>query len=136
MKCIVIFADETMYTIPMKKLVLIIAFAGLTHLVFAQKKELKFNLNEDGSHYLKATLTGQIWVRETFNNPGSTIGTNAPGFTEEQTFDIGVRRARAQLFGKISDKVFIYTQFGTNNMTYDGPRKQPMFFHDVVAEYY
>ena len=99
----------------------------------SDKKEIKdlvLKLNEDGSHYLKTTLLSQIWVRYTENNPGSTID----GYPEGETFDIGIRRLRAQIFGKISDKVFIYTQFGQNNLSYDSPRKQGLFIHDAIAE--
>lgn len=93
-------------------------------------KDLLLKLNEDGSHYLKTTLLSQIWVRYTQNNPGSTID----GYPEGETFDIGIRRLRAQIFGKISDKVFIYAQFGQNNLSYDSPRKQGLFIHDALAE--
>jgi hypothetical protein len=120
----------------MKKTLCVLAAFWLTQLAFAQNKELKFNFNEDGSHYLKATFTGQVWIRGTDNNPGTTIGSNVDAYTEDQTVDIGIRRARLQVYGKISDNVFVYTQFGTNNMSYNGDRKQALFFHDLVGEYH
>lgn len=94
------------------------------------KSELKFLLNKDGSHYVKATFLNQIWLRNTWNNPGTTVD----GYLEDQTFDIGLRRTRIQLFGKIADKIFFYTQFGNNNLTYLGERKQGLFFHDALGE--
>lgn len=94
-------------------------------------RELRFKLNEEGSQYIKSSLTTQVWTRYTDNNPGTTIN----GKAEAQTFDIGLRRVRMQLFGKISDKVFMYTQFGINNAGYNTARKPGLFFHDVVAEY-
>ena len=96
-----------------------------------ETKELKYNLNQEGDHYIKATFLNQIWVRHTQNNPGSTVN----GYTQNETFDIGLRRTRIQVFGQIHDKVFFYTQFGQNNLTYHGARKQGLFFHDAVAEY-
>jgi hypothetical protein len=98
----------------------------------AQNRELKFNFNEDGSHYLKATLTGQVWLRYNESNPGSTLN----GFSTPQTYDIGLRRVRSQVFGQVTDKVFFYTQLGINNYSYHSNRKPGIFFHDVVTEYH
>lgn len=98
----------------------------------AQNKELRFNFNESGTHYIKATLTGQVWLRYNESNPGSTVN----GFAKPETYDIGLRRVRSQIFGKISDKIFFYTQFGINNYGYNSARKPGIFFHDVVTEYY
>lgn len=106
---------------------LIFVFGGSS---YAQNKELKMNMNEDGSHYVKATFLNQVWVRYTQNNPGSTVF----GYPEAETFDIGLRRTRVQLFGQISDRIFFYTQFGTNNLSYNGTRKQGLFFHDAIGE--
>jgi hypothetical protein len=95
-------------------------------------KELKLNLNDDGSHYLKMNFTAQVWARYNQSNPGTTIY----GYSKKETYDIGLRRVRTQLYGKISDKVFLYTQFGINNFNSISARKSPIFFHDVVTEYY
>ncbi len=95
-------------------------------------KDLRVNLNDDGSHYIKATFTGQVWARYNQSNPGTTVN----GFAKTETYDIGIRRARMQLYGKISDKVFLYTQFGINNDGYNSTRKPGLFFHDVVTEYW
>ncbi|WPZ10160.1 hypothetical protein [Roseivirga spongicola] len=98
--------------------------------LYGQKKDLRYNLNDDGSQYIKATFLNQTWVRWTQNNPGTLVD----GYLEDNTFDIGLRRTRIQLFGKISDRVFVYTQFGTNNLSYIGERKQGLFFHDAIGE--
>lgn len=99
--------------------------------IYSQNKELKFKLNDDGSHFVKATFLNQVWVRYNQNNPGTTIN----GYSENETFDIGLRRTRIQLLGQLSDKVFFYTQFGTNNLSYNGARKQGLFFHDALGEF-
>lgn len=118
------------------------AFDGLAQEEDSRKKqpeknvtELKYNLNADGSRYIKATFLNQVWVRWNESNPGTTVN-NAP---ESETFDIGLRRTRMQLYGQLSNHVFFYTQFGLNNFNFlsqnAGNRKLQAFFHDVVGEY-
>lgn len=94
-------------------------------------KELKLKLNEDGSHYLKANFSSQIWARYTENNPGTTLD----GYAYNSGFDIGLRRTRLIFSGQLTDRIFIFTQFGTNNLNTNGARKQGLFFHDVTAEF-
>lgn len=110
-------------------LLILIAISVKMSLV-GQVKELNYKLNENGSHFIKANFLNQIWIRQTQNNPGSTVD----GYSENTTFDIGLRRTRIQLFGQISDRVFFYTQVGTNNLTYNGARKQGLFLLDGIGE--
>lgn len=98
--------------------------------VLSQDKALKFNLNEDGSQYVKAIFFNQVWVRYNQNNPGTTIN----GHPESATFDIGLRRTRFQFYGQLSEHIFFYTHFGTNNLHYNATRKQGLFFHDAFAQ--
>jgi hypothetical protein len=116
-----------------KRLIILVLVVCSMHAIAQNKpdKELRLNLNDNGTHYLKTTFTAQIWGRYTETNPGST----SFGFEQAKVTDIGLRRVRTQLFGKVSDKVFVYTQFGINNFGYNSPRKSPIFFHDVLAEY-
>lgn len=95
------------------------------------KDGLKFYLSKDSVSWLKATLVLQNWVRYTENNLGTTINT----YSQKETFDLGIRRMRMQLFGNVTDRVFVYTQFGLNNFTGNSARKQGAFFHDLVTEY-
>ena len=116
----------------MKNLICLgIVFLCLPFYTLAQKKELKFNLNEDGSHYFKFTGLTQVWLRYDQSNPGSAIY----GDPAANTFDIGIRRLRFQAFGQLSDRVFVYTQFGQNNLNAVASRKTGAFFHDAVVEY-
>lgn len=94
-------------------------------------KDGKIWLNEDGSNYFKFTLVNQVWIRHTDMNPGSTIN----GYVKNNFTDIGIRRARMQAFGQIADRVFIYTQFGMNNFSYNADRKAGFFIHDITGEY-
>ena len=98
-------------------------------------EELRLKLNEDGSHFIKATFLNQIWFRGNQSNPGTT----ALGEPAAQTFDIGLRRTRIQLYGQLTDHVLFYFQFGQNNFNYltqnAGNRKLEVFFHDALGEY-
>jgi len=121
----------------MKKfLLLILAISPiLPAMAQADNEALKFKLNESGSHYFQATLLNQTWLRSTENNPGTTV----EGNPESQSTDIGLRRTRMQLFGQITDRTFIYFQFGQNNFNaqYNSTsnRKIAPFFHDALGEY-
>lgn len=113
--------------------------ADTTKKVVPEKNALKFNINADGSHYFQATFLNQTWVRFNQSNDGTTLFSKPV----DNTFDIGMRRTRIQLFGQITDRTFIYFQFGQNNFNdvagYNtagtGNRKIAAFFHDAVCEY-
>ena len=123
----------------MKKIMLIMALMAITNTyVSAQTVDnelLKFKLNESGSHFFQATFLNQVWVRINQNNPGTTV----EGEAQTQSFDIGLRRTRMQLYGQITDRAFIYFQFGQNNFNAQynstGNRKIAPFFHDALGEY-
>lgn len=99
-----------------------------------EDKPLRFHLNEDGSRFFQVIFMNQTWVRFNESNPGTTLlGKDAPN-----TFDIGLRRTRIQMFGQITDRAFLYFQFGQNNfnrLAQYGNRKITAFFHDAVGEY-
>lgn len=121
----------------MKKIMLLILAINPILFAFAQtdNEALKIKLNESGSHYFQTTFLNQVWVRTTENNPGTLV----QGNPESQSFDIGLRRTRLQLFGQITDRTFIYFQFGQNNFNaqYNSTsnRKIAPFFHDALGEY-
>lgn len=98
-------------------------------------EEMKLNLNEGGSHFLKWTFMNQVWLRYNDSNPGTMV----LGEKANQTVDIGLRRTRIQFFGQLTDHVFFYTQFGQNNFNFlsqnAGNRKLQAFFHDALGEY-
>jgi len=126
----------------MQKIFLLLLCSGMTSLVYSQDapkpkeiNEVKVNLNDEGSRYIKATLLNQIWFRYNQSNPGTHV-MNEPA---ANTFDIGLRRTRFQLYGQLTDRVFFYFQFGQNNFNYlsqnAGNRKLQAFFHDALGEY-
>ncbi|MEP7229181.1 MAG: hypothetical protein ABI691_02950 [Ginsengibacter sp.] len=100
----------------------------------AKKKEideLRLKLNDDGSHYLKFTVLGQLWFRYNESNPGTTV-LKEPS---TETFDIGIRRIRFQFFGQLSDHTFFYIHFGQDNFNYLSARKFTPFIQDALGEY-
>jgi len=108
-------------------------------------EELRLKLNEDGSHYIKATFLNQAWFRYADYNPGTTV----LGSPTSNGFDIGLRRTRFQLYGQLTDHVTFYFQMGQNNFNFitgtggtpDNPnapytnRKNQFFIHDALADY-
>jgi hypothetical protein len=119
----------------MQKMLLLIALSsaqpGAAQSASRFPDGLRVNLSDDSTRYLKATLLMQTWVRYNANNPGSTVF----GYTQGQSFDVGMRRVRFQLFGIVAPRVFVYTQFGLNSFNYLSARKSGAFFHDLVTEY-
>nr|WP_287937363.1 hypothetical protein [Algoriphagus sp.] len=112
-------------------LALLLFFAIILTVYGQGDKEVKLFLNESQTHWVKGTGLGQIWVRYTELNPGSTIY----GTPKDQVFDVGLRRVRYQIMGQLTDQVFVYTQFGINSFGSLSGRKPGMFLHDVTAEY-
>lgn len=114
---------------------LLVSFICIQQSLAQDNEALKFKLNESGSHYFQATLLNQVWVRANESNPGTTV----EGNLASSTFDIGLRRTRMQLFGQITDRTFLYFQFGQNNFNAQynstGNRKIAPFFHDALGEY-
>src|SRR5260221_1750627 len=93
--------------------------------------EIRLKLNDDGSHYLKLTLLGQLWFRYNQSNPGTTVLKEPTA----ETYDIGIRRARFQFYGQLTDHAFFYFQFGQDNFNYLAARKFTPFVQDAMAEY-
>lgn len=126
----------------MKKLALILLGLIVLHTSYAQaperkkldaqilKKGLRINLDSSGTRYLKFTALNQVWVRFDEMNPGSTIN----GKAATNQFDISIRRLRFQLYGQLTSRIFMYTQFGMNNLNFTSDRKLGAFFHDAVIE--
>jgi hypothetical protein len=126
-----------------KKIIILFGVIFTPFLLLAQSplavEEMKLNLNEDGTRYLKWTFLNQVWLRYNESNPGTLV----MGEPASSTFDIGLRRTRIQFFGQLTDHVFFYTQFGQNNFNFlagqnsnnNGNRKFQAFFHDALGEY-
>lgn len=106
---------------------------------------LKFNLNEDGSKFMRVIAWNQIWMRSSEMNPGTMIN----GEPTSTATDIGNRRLRFLAYAQISKRYMILTHFGINNQTftnggaagstgtgaYGAGKKPGLFFHDAWNEY-
>ena len=107
---------------------------GFAYSNWKEKDPFKFNLNEDGSQYLKLGFLNQLWLRYEQNNPGSTVLGQPAG----DTTDIGLRRTRLVLHGQLTDRVYFYTQYGMNNFNFlaqmNGNRHIAAYFHDAFGE--
>lgn len=134
----------------MKKSFLLICFLMLFSLVYSQGSPdygggLKFNLNPEGTKYMRFIAWNQIWLRSTEMNPGTMIGDEAVSKQE----DIGLRRLRLLAYAQISPRYMIVTHIGINNQTfinggavgsngtggYGNGKKPGLFFHDAWNEY-
>ena len=106
---------------------------------------LKFNLNDDGSKFMRVIAWNQIWFRSAEMNPGTMIGNEAASTAT----DIGNRRLRFLAYAQVSKRYMILTHFGINNQTftnggaagssgtgaYGAGKKPGLFFHDAWNEY-
>ncbi|WP_396149244.1 porin [Flavobacterium sp.] len=134
----------------MKKTILILSLLMLSGLAFSQGSPdygggLKFNLNPEGTKYLRFIAWNQIWLRSSEMNPGTMIGDEAISKQE----DIGLRRLRLLAYAQISPRYMIVTHIGINNQTfinggasgsggtggYGNGKKPGLFFHDAWNEY-
>lgn len=134
----------------MKKIFFIAAVLLLSQKGFSQGSTdygagLKFNLNEDGSKFMRVIAWNQIWMRSAQMNPGTMIG----GEATSTATDIGNRRLRFLAYAQVSKRYMIVTHFGINNQTftnggaagtsgtggYGAGKKPGLFFHDAWNEY-
>ena len=68
------------------------------------KKDIKYLINPEGTHYIQFTLLNQTWLRYNQSNAGTTVESEK----QAHTLDIGLRRTRFQILGQITDKVFFF----------------------------
>ena len=134
----------------MKKIFFLVAVLLLSLKGFSQGSTdygagLKFNLNEDGSKFMRVIAWNQIWFRSAQMNPGTMIG----GEPASTATDIGNRRLRFLAYAQVSKRYMILTHFGINNQTfinggaagssgtggYGAGKKPGLFFHDAWNEY-
>jgi len=94
-------------------------------------KKLQVSLNEDGSLYLRFAAWLQVWTRAIQNNPGTTI----LGKEDAWYGDVGLRRARFMMFGKIFPRTSLLMHIGINNQTFRNARKPQLYFHDAWLEF-
>ncbi len=98
-------------------------------------KKLQVSLNKDGSLYFRFAMWLQVWTRAIQLNPGTTVLGNDNAWYG----DVGLRRARFLMFGKIAPRTFMLMHIGINNQTFRRDAgsgfKQAAFFHDAWVEF-
>ena len=98
-------------------------------------KKLQVSLNEDGSLYFRFAMWLQVWTRAMQLNPGTEV----LGKQDAWYGDVGLRRARFLMFGKIAPRTFMLMHIGINNQTFrrEGSRgtKPGVYFHDAWVEF-
>jgi hypothetical protein len=95
------------------------------------KDGYKIILSADSARFLKLSMLGQFWIRNTQNDPGTTI----ENIAQANTSDMSIRRFRVVFSGSLTDRVNFFVQFGQNNLNYLSARKTGSFFHDITADY-
>ncbi len=134
----------------MKKSILTSTIMLLSFFAFSQGSPeygggMKFNINPEGTKYMRFIAWNQIWLRSSQMNPGTMIGDE--GITQQE--DIGLRRLRLLAYAQISPRYMIVTHIGINNQTfinggasgssgtggYGNGKKPGLFFHDAWNEY-
>lgn len=102
---------------------------------FAAAQDMNWGTQPDTTKILKIQMFGQFWLRFNQSNPGTMV----QGAPQDETFDIGVRRARIQAFAQITDRATLFVQYGFNNynsnFAWGSNRRLQAFFHDVFGEY-
>lgn len=94
-------------------------------------KGFTYNLSPDGKSKVGFKYAMQMWVRHARTNPG-TLGFN--GEPIDWFSDMVMRRNRLRIYTLLDDKVFFYTQFGSNSERFDGGGEN-IFFHDLNVSY-
>jgi hypothetical protein len=90
-------------------------------------KEIKLNLNDDGSVWTKFSFATQFWTRYTELNAEST---NKAGDPVSSEIEFALRRTRFIMYNNLNDQIVLYTQLGFNNLN-STSAKPELYFHDV-----
>lgn len=113
-------------------LTLFVSFGASAQFPDKLKSGLRYYIDKkDSSKYITLNMVGQFWMRNTQNNPGTTV----QGTAQSNTTDMSIRRIRFVLSGVLTDRVNFFVQFGQNNLNYLSARKAGSFFHDITADY-
>lgn len=90
---------------------------------------LRWYLSEDKSSYAGMLMVNQVWTRYIWNNP------DANGVEQYSDIDLGIRRSRLIFYTSLMDRVFIYTQVGADNMTYQGKQSPAIQLINAETEF-
>ena len=88
---------------------------------------LKWKLNEDGSRYFQMTFLNQTWLRYNQYNDGNHSRISV----KKMVLTLAYAEPEFKCLDKISDRTFLYFQFGQNNFNaqtnLNGNRKMLLF---------
>ena len=91
---------------------------------------MKFNLNEEGSKYMRVIAWGQMWGQYNDNLP-----------EDKKAIEFSTRRARILTYAQITPKFLVLTHFGLNSLNADNMsptgkgESSQLFFHDFWVQY-
>lgn len=103
----------------------------LTILYSFGQNNLRINLDESGTTYIKAAIRANFWARYYQTNPGSTIN----GEEVNHISDVSIRRLRMNFESQITPKLFFYSNLGTNNVNLTTQRNVSLSILDMYIEY-
>jgi hypothetical protein len=110
-------------------LIVLIAVQDLVAQEKLNQPNLRFYLSDDKTSYAGAVFVNQIWTRYTWNNP------DARGNNMGSDFDMASRRARAIFYTYLMDKVFMYTMFGADGISFKTQGNPVVSLYNAQAEY-
>ena len=111
-----------------KKLLLLSLFCPT--LMWGQEY-LRKNLNEEGTTYIKASLSATFWARYYEANPHTQIN----GTEVSRVTDFSVRRLRINVQGQLTPKLYVYGLFGGNNYNFTSKNEDRIGILDLYADY-
>ena len=90
---------------------------------------LRVYLSEDKSSYAGMLMVNQIWTRYIMNNP------DINGVEQYNDFDLGIRRSRFIFYTNLMDRIFIYTQIGSDGQTYITKQSPAINLYNAQTEF-
>jgi hypothetical protein len=115
------------------KIILLILLIFKVDAGFAQEElkmpNLRWYLSEDKSSYAGMVMVNQIWTRYIMNNPDKN------GVEQYGDIDLGIRRSRLIFYTYLMDRVFIYTQIGSDGLTYRAKQNPGISLYNAQTEF-
>lgn len=93
------------------------------------KTNLQWNISDNGSSYAGIKMVNQIWARYIWNNP------DINGTKQYSDIDLALWRSRFMMYANLMDKMFVYTQFGYDALTYRSENNPGIKLINAQTEY-
>ena len=114
---------------------LLVTFLLLINILIAVAQDdvkmpnLRWYLSDDKSSYAGMLMVNQIWTRYIWNNPDYN------GVEQYADIDLGIRRSRLIFYTSLMDRVFIYTQIGADNISYQTKQSPSIQLYNAETEF-